>query len=400
MSKFATTYANICNVKLPKWQPKWNSLFIPVPEKYITLQSGSGAGSARNYSFYNEVIQFLLPKLRENNIHVVQIGDKSERSVAGCIDFRGQTNLRQATFVVDNALLHLGNDSFFTHYAGSSRVPVVALYGPTQSKVTGPYYCDNEKTILIDSDRGGNKASHEYVGEENPRTVDMIAPEVVAQSVLKLLNIDFEIPFKTLHIGPAFCNDEIIDFIPDFPLPANVLSDKHIGIRCDLSYKIEAVAQALALYPCNLVTDKPIPPNILEKFKKNIKFIIVRLDNLNYNKNWLRALKHSGIKYQLISRLRDDDLANLKLDLFDFNPVHKDKSHERSLDNELYSCDSYFMTKRKYLSNGRFYPSLAHWRANAPFNHGPVKIGNFYNDLEFLEGMDHYHIYNQIKKDG
>lgn len=391
MSKFAETYADYCGVKLPKDPPEFPSVYFPIPEKYITLQSGSGMGEARNYSWYNEVTNMLDPILKKHGIQIVQIGGPKENLIHSCIDYRGQTSLRQATFIVDNALLHLGNDSFFAHYAGVKKIPLVAVYGTTQSAVTGPFYHGECK--LIDSHRKGKKAAHQV--DEEPKTVDYINPEVVAQAVLDLLKIDFKIPLQTIYIGNRYRINNVIDFIPDFPLPAKMFDSDKITCRMDLNYNLQAFAQAAALYKVAVLTNKAIPVQVLEKFKDNIVIIRVDLDN-NIDSSWLNYLKTSGISYQLTSKKDGRDLNDLKLKFFDFNPIFRDKRCEINPEIPKLKPEYLVRSKRSFLSNGQFFPSEYHWKMNRPFNKLiPFSVGDAVDSLEFLESIEFYHIFEK-----
>lgn len=391
MSKFAEIYADYCGVKLPENPPEFPTLYIPIPDKYITLQSGSGAGSSRNYSWYNEVMDMIGPILAKNGIKVVHIGGADDPPVHSCFDYRGKTNLRQAAFIVDNALLHLGNDSFFAHYAGIKNIPFVGIYGPTQPAVTGPFYVGRH--IYLESHRNGRKPSHEL--NENPKSIDLVHPEDVAQAVLNLLDIDFKIPISTVHIGGNYSMPEVMDFIPDFPIPAKIFDNIKITCRLDLNYNLQAFSQAAMFYKVAVVTNKPIPPNIIEKFKNNIAIIVVKLDDA-MDISWLNYIKTSGVMYQLVTKKRGKELNDIKIQLFDFDPVYQDKSLERELP-ESVTEDCFVRSKRSYLSNGQFFPSIYHWKKNIPFNKLiPFVVGGAIGDIEFIENLDYYHIYKKV----
>ena len=55
------------------------------------------------------------------------------------INLIGKTRIRQLSLVFDNVRLCLANDSGPIHVAAACRVPVIACFGPTNPKATGPY---------------------------------------------------------------------------------------------------------------------------------------------------------------------------------------------------------------------------------------------------------------------
>ena len=55
--------------------------FCPIPcDKYITIQT-AGAMLAKNYYFFQEIIDLILPILQKNDIKIVQLGGKNEQKL-------------------------------------------------------------------------------------------------------------------------------------------------------------------------------------------------------------------------------------------------------------------------------------------------------------------------------
>lgn len=81
-------------------------------------------------------------------INIVLIGDENDKDIAMNIvnhvsspvtDLTGKTNLRQLTSVLGGCKLLITNDSGPMHLASALGKPVVALFGPTDSLLTGPW---------------------------------------------------------------------------------------------------------------------------------------------------------------------------------------------------------------------------------------------------------------------
>jgi heptosyltransferase-1 len=59
------------------------------------------------------------------------------------MDFIGKTNLKQLAYLLKKADIVVGNDSGPTHIAAAVETPVVAFYGPTSPRCTGPFGPDH-----------------------------------------------------------------------------------------------------------------------------------------------------------------------------------------------------------------------------------------------------------------
>jgi ADP-heptose:LPS heptosyltransferase len=72
-------YALSCGVKIDK--PHIETCFYPIAEnKYITLHASSGM-QAKNYDYYNDVMEMILPHLNSQGIKVIQIGGKEDKTI-------------------------------------------------------------------------------------------------------------------------------------------------------------------------------------------------------------------------------------------------------------------------------------------------------------------------------
>ncbi len=59
--------------------------------------------------------------------------------IDGAIDLTGRTNLRQLVAVLERASLVIAGDTGPMHIAAALGRPLVALYGPTNALLTGPF---------------------------------------------------------------------------------------------------------------------------------------------------------------------------------------------------------------------------------------------------------------------
>ena len=98
------------------------------------------------------------------------------------VNLAGQTNLKQLTVLLRRCTAFIGNDSGPTHLAAAVGKPVIAIYGPTDSNILGPYGAQN---ITISADvpcrpcRRRSKAERCY----DLSCLDAVTPEMVCQAV-------------------------------------------------------------------------------------------------------------------------------------------------------------------------------------------------------------------------
>ena len=219
-------YALSCGVKIDK--PHIETCYYPVSaEKYITLHASSGM-EAKNYDYYNDVVELISPYLNREGIAIIQIGKSEDRRIDNCIHYNGSTNLKQVCYLIQNSLLHVGNDSFGCHVASGFNKKLVGLYSVLYKECCGPYWGDKDKQVMLEADRKGKKPS--FSNTENPKTVNTIMPEKVAVSILDLLGIKHELlNLSTLHIGPSYHNP-CTAVIPNHVMPDNFMAGHPINI--------------------------------------------------------------------------------------------------------------------------------------------------------------------------
>lgn len=118
-----------------------------IPEKpLVILSPGAFYGPAKRWpaEFFGKLAG-LLRKEHEVNIAVIGAADETplvEALGSGMreklVDLTGKTSLRQLAGLLSQAALAVTNDSGPMHMANALEIPVVALFGPTDPKITGP----------------------------------------------------------------------------------------------------------------------------------------------------------------------------------------------------------------------------------------------------------------------
>ena len=348
------TYSRNTSVDI-KHKPKLIEKFFPLGgvDKYITIQTKSGM-PAKDYSYFNEVINILTSYLSKENIKIIHLGQgEGIEQFKNTVHLINQTSIHQAAYLIKRSLCHLSVDSWSSHYAGAEDVPLVSLYGSTTIDNHSPYFYNKDKTILLESHRNGNKAT--FSREENPKTVNLINPETVALSVLKLLNIPNSVNHSTIYIGNLF-NNRMLQTIPNQVINTSNLGVQSLIVRMDIEFNEENLAKQLQVCPCSILTNKPLNPNLIQQFRGQILEIVYFIDK-NHNIDFVRYLHDLRIPYKLISELSEEDLNKLKLDYLDFHTIlKKETSAPKEIEGKDLSKLQY-KTNQFYLGREKIYQS-------------------------------------------
>ncbi len=119
---------------------------IPV----VGINPGAFYGSAKCWPA--DRFRQLVVRLRSKGLQVAVFGSPSERQLSNFVagkegvSFAGWTSVGDLVAILANIAVLVTNDSGPMHIANSLGRPVVALFGPTDPKLTGPY---NKPHILI-----------------------------------------------------------------------------------------------------------------------------------------------------------------------------------------------------------------------------------------------------------
>ena len=373
-------YASSCGVKIGK--PYIYDSYFPVSsEKFITFQPFSKP--AKNYDYWQEVVDIILPYLKQNNIDIIQIGAKEDRPINGTISVSGQTTISQAAFLIKKSIMHFGADSFAVHIASGFNKKIVALYSNNNVENVKPYWSNEKDICLISPIFKTLKPS--YSLGENPKNINNVKPEEIAISILNLLNIKHNINQKTIYFGPDY-NNKTLEVIPDKPIDPKSIPIENPIIRMDYFFNEQVLAFYLQFKKCIIFTDKEIDPNLIRQFKSNIIQVVYFIDESN-NPEFVKFLKNNGIEFTLISFLKEEELNKYKLNYMDYGLIHlkqkptKDLIKLKELPNNLYYKSSTILIS----SEGQF-TSKFDW-----INKNKNKV---IDNIEFWKEVDNFYIFS------
>jgi hypothetical protein len=308
MSHLVQEYAKSCGVKIG--EPVVSCSFLPVPcARYITIQTSSIP--AKEYQYWSEVFDIVKKTLAKRGISIVQIKHKDEKEISG-VDYVATGSLKQLFSVVKGSILHIGIDSVFTHFAAHSGVKSITIYTNANPENIRPWK-PRGKLVEIISPKNGAKFS--YSNQESPRTIDLVYPEEIATNIFKSLGIKKQVTRKTLFVGSR-CYDECIDIIPSES--CELVSDK-INVRMDIAHSEQNLSDILKRNVVEVTLFQPICNEILESRRINV---INYLSN-EFDKKFVMKVRSLGIQINLLC-LSEGNLANQRLEFFDFDVTHLD----------------------------------------------------------------------------
>ena len=363
--------------------------YYPLPfKKYIVVENGADIKS-RIYGMWSDVISEIKPYLDERNISIVQIGHKDSEPIPAVFDLRGRTATTQQAFLLKNSMLHCSTNDFLLDIASSFNVPVVAMYGNTFAGVAKPYWGNESQHIILESHRNGNKPS--FLAEENPRTINLINPEDIAYSILKLLNAKAKDKQETKFIGDLYTT-HILEAVPDFSPPQSFNPGIIINLRMDYKFDLQNMVNWGSNRKVNIFTNKVIDLNHLNAIKNNIVGIQQEVCT-DLNTKYLSILNNLQIRCELFTK-NERALGKLRMKYFDYKvSLKKEKSREDAKDklSEL-SNDLFYKSNKLLFSNGKKYLSKYDYSVDRDYNGTDLQV---VDDPKFWQDQDHVRIYKK-----
>tara|TARA_R100000008_G_C3579179_1_gene167281 strand:- start:888 stop:2072 length:1185 start_codon:yes stop_codon:yes gene_type:complete len=388
-------YALSCGAKINK--PYIREKYFPIPaNNYITFSPRSKP--SKNYDYWKEVLSMIVPPLSKIGVALVQLGEEKDPKFDGCIDLRGKTSIAQAAYLIKRAVMQVGTDSFATHMASAFGRKVVSLYSNSPVQNCKPYWSKQEDCVLLESDRQGLK--HSFAIEENPKTINTIAPEEIALSVFKLLGLQTKVKHKTVQIGSKW-NNEFLEVVPShvatFSKPAP--KDRHV-IRMDYHFNEEVMTLQLKSNPGLIVTNKPISIDRLVKSKELIEQVIYLVEDDKFQADFVRDLDRSGIQNSVFTDLKGEELDNLKYKLLNLNKgiaLIESKTIESVRNHDKINIDKLMFRSKKFIiEKDKIYPGKAAYlnkRSIENFDSEPIPI---FNQKEFWDEVDFFWLTEKV----
>lgn len=387
--KLLDVYALNCGAKIDK--PFIYETYFPLPlDKFITFQAQSQQHiDAKNYAYWQDVIDIINPVLHKLNIKIIQVGQPHEQHYQNIIDIRGQTSTHQLAYVLNHSMLHFGPDSFCIHLASAFDIPLVGLYSSTMPEIAGPQFGTPEKQVLFKCYERLKNKKPSFAVQEDPKSINTIKPEEIAAAVFKLLKVDFQIPIETVFTGKKYSSQILRELIPNSP---NMVGSPHepIEIRTDLFHEDNLLGHHLTyLQKAMIVVDKPINIQLLKHFKAHIPLVVYKIKE-NDNPKYVKDLVNAGFNTLLVSELPENILNNKKIDYYEVGPINYAGPIDADTVNKLKpDLNKLYFRSCKYIANqGQLFASHASVKQNLPLENQydyqkVIDSEDFWKDLDF-----------------
>jgi lipopolysaccharide heptosyltransferase II len=174
-------------------EEKWNDLFLKnISKKVIGINPG---GDRKNRRWNPDCYAFVADRLIEKfDARIIIFGGPGEEEIARYIEHKmnknavniaGKVSLNDLAYLISRLDLLVTNDSGPMHMAAATKTPVVAIFGPEDVALTGPYTSPNLYRVInkpVDC-RPCNK-----VDCNRPVCLDLITPEEVFDTCVDLLS--------------------------------------------------------------------------------------------------------------------------------------------------------------------------------------------------------------------
>lgn len=157
---------------------------IDLPDRpYITFHPVHKKGTRRKYDHWVNVIENL------KEYYIVQIGEKNNikyEDYGVNIKYLEKTNMNQLAYLIKNAKLHLGYDSFPIHIASAFGVKIVGLWSQWSSH-SYPFFSNPKDYIILEPDYNKIGIKPSFSDDDQHQLINYIRPEDIIESVHRLM---------------------------------------------------------------------------------------------------------------------------------------------------------------------------------------------------------------------
>ncbi len=373
-------YAKSLGVKSSK--PIIKDHFFPITfDKYITISNDDNTQS-KDYGYYSIVFNLLRGILNERGIKIIQLGGNSK--IDG-VDMAIKVSFKQQSFIISKSILHLGSDGVLNHTSSAKNIPTISIFGNTLPEINKPLFSSSAKTINL-CPEWDKKPCYDAVDPK--KQINKVKPEVVAQSILDLLNIKTKIDFNTLYVGNSF-NQAILEIVPTKMMNLRVAQNQKILLRADYGVDENVLIEYCQKNKVSICSNKIIQPHGLQKIGQNIEDFFIFMDSSwdTIPDKYFRIVK--GFKINLVILCEDKkDVPILRNKYFDMTVNQAFPNREKRCD---VSEKSKFISHKRIVCDDKEYLSYAH------FKKGLDRSNVVLDTPEYWRESDHFYIYDTDK---
>jgi hypothetical protein len=260
----------------------------------------------------------------------------------------------------------------------------------SQSK---PYWSNEKNVILLQADLNGKKPS--YAAEENPKTINRIKPETIANSIIKLLNLEEKINFETTFIGDKY-GHLLLESTPSTIVPPNILPNILLNIRFDYVKTIEekdyvSIFNNLNIRDCAFITDKFIDLKKFYNLKHKIKNIFYDITSTEIDFNFLNELYSLNFKVDFVfnkSKEPNEEILNSKkLQLINNQEVINIIENTNQDFKNLVQSSLFYKSKKLLFADNKIYLSKAGYLENKPITVNDLNVSQKISEIGNIDNL-------------
>lgn len=370
--------------------------YFPLPfDKYIVF--GPYSKDSKNYDYYRDVLSILLPILNKEKIRIVQIGAANEPPLPGTYYIAGQTNINQVSYLIKNSLLFFGADSFGQHLAGHYDIPLVDLIVNNYTNCVKPYFGNPDKQIIIEPPRAKDEKPS-FALKEQPKSINNIQPEQIAESVCNLLKLKYDFPYKQIFMGDIYIATMIESSMDNVYNP-NQFGTNNLICRMDYNFNEQILSQQMQISDVSILTNKEMSIQLLETFKSKVKEIVYIIESKeNHGLEFIKNIQKLGINFRILSTLSQEEINKLKIHFMEIGVISKKPEYSPKDIKELKDeklDELYFKSGKFTLGRNKLYSSKSHYLLDKCIQSFD-EICPIINDNNYWEDVQSFRILKKI----
>ena len=414
--KIIDAYALLTGSKIGK--PYIFDSYFPIDcEKYITIQSNTQFDS-RNYSYWQDVVNFLIKRLEKHKIFIIQVGVESDPQLMNVKSTVGKTNINQLAYIIKNSICHIGPDSLCTHLASYYDKPIVGLFSSNHAEISKPIFGNPKKLKIIDSYSRVGNGKPSFSTFEDPKSINLIKPEEIIkeiESIIPDLDLEQFPKIESLYFGKNY-PQSVLELVPDQLIVIDKGTQIPLNIRFDYlksdkitDQNLHSALMNLASRKCSIITSLPFD---LEKIrindiKSNISSFIFHIEKKYLSKidesiEFIQQLKKNGINAHVAlikKHFSEQEINDLKFKFFDIGKINSldQTSWLESIDENIskkINDLTIFKSSRIIFSEGKNYLTKTAYLEGANAESFEQKLSSIKNKKSLGEELENCYIYN------
>ena len=325
--------------------------YYPILDEKFICVSQESISNSKNYSNFNDVMFHIKPFLEDRGINILELGSPDSDSIFYTKNYKHTSRL-QANFIINKSLLYFGNFNYYANIASALNKPVVLPSNKDIESSFKPYWSTEKNCKVLMAETDLMPSRHD---DENPKTINLIHPELIAKSILDLLNIENDLDtIETIFIGDNY-HSPTLDLIPSNFQLENFKNQKNVNVRLDKKYDINFLVKCKSIKSLSITTDQDIPREVLSHLKDNIDNITFYIDK-NTTIETINNMQSIG-KPVFLSCKNKEDLKSIQLKFIDHPVVLDQKLSKKDL--KVKNLDNLiFLSKKNIISEGKAYNSF------------------------------------------